>query len=250
MLDLFTYFSLAPSGNLGSKFLCLRKRAWLSALLREMLAEYLATLFLFFFGACVNAQLVIGGGAKGDYFANQFCWGLGIVVGCYIAGGVSGAHMNPAVTLAMAVHRGFEYYKVLGYWIAQFGGALSASALCYAVYYDAVNAFDVPPAGEHFLTDKSGGIFYTLEAPWLTVRGAIVDNVLGTACLLLGLAALNDAKNFNPVASNLAPLLIGLLVCGIATVLGMNAGAAINPVRDFPQRLFCSFAGWSEQRTH
>lgn len=208
-----------------------------------MLAELLATFVQMLVGEMAVAQLVIGGGNNGNWLAMALSWGLAVMLGVYVAGGVSGAHMNPAVTLALAVHRGFEWYKVAGYWLAQFGGAFLATAVAYLVYYDAVAAFDVVPAGHHY-TDKSAGIFMTMPAAWLTTRGAVIDNMVGTAMLLLGICALTDARNMNPVAANLAPLLLGLTVTVVALTAGMNGGAAINPVRDFPQRLFLSMAGW------
>jgi hypothetical protein len=81
-------------------------------------------------------------------------------------------------------------------------------------------------------------------APFLTVRGAIIDNIVGTALLLVGICGINDVQNFNPVAANLAPMMIGLLLTAIVCSFGLNAGAAINPVRDMPMRLFLSMAGW------
>jgi len=151
--------------------------------------------------------------------------------------------LNPAVTVAMATHRGFEWYKVLPYCAGQFIGALLGSAATYCVFYDAIVWKD-DVGSDQFFTDTTAGIFCTFPAEWLTTRGAIIDNLAGTAALLLGLCAISDAKNFNPIAGNLAPLAIGFLLVSIIMSTATNAGAAINPVRDFPQRLFLSFAGW------
>lgn len=238
---LLPLISLSPA--YPSRYGCVRRRPWLSGLVREMLAECLATFVQMLVGEMAVAQLVIGGGNNGNWLAMALSWGLAVMLGVYVAGGVSGAHMNPAVTLALAINRGFEWYKVVGYWAAQFTGAFLGTAVAYLVYYDAVAAFDVVGAGHHF-TDKSAGIFMTMPAPWLTARGAAIDNMVGTALLLMGICALTDARNVNPVAANLAPLLLGLTVTTVALTAGMNGGAAINPVRDFPQRLFLSMAGW------
>jgi glycerol uptake facilitator protein len=67
---------------------------------------------------------------------------MAVILGIYVAGGVSGAHINPAVTLAFAVRRKFAWVKVVPYWVSQVLGALAGAALVYAVYHDAINAFD------------------------------------------------------------------------------------------------------------
>src|SRR6476619_6270586 len=102
--------------------------------IREAAAEFLGTFTLIVFGAGVNAQVVLGAGSHGDYLSINLGWGLAVAMGAYVAGGISGAHLNPAVTLALAVHRGFAWRKVLPYLLAQFVGALVASAVVYFTY--------------------------------------------------------------------------------------------------------------------
>ena len=91
--------------------------------LREVLAEFLGTFVLILFGAGVVAQTVLSKGSAGNHLAINIAWGLGVVMGCYVSAGVSGAHLNPAVTIAAAVHRDFPWRKVLPYMAAQFAGA-------------------------------------------------------------------------------------------------------------------------------
>ena len=93
------------------------------ATVREMLAEFLGTFVLILFGAGVVAQFIVSRQAQGSYLAINLAWGLGVVMGCYVSAGVSGAHLNPAVTLAAAVHRGFPWRKVVPYALAQTAGA-------------------------------------------------------------------------------------------------------------------------------
>lgn len=236
-----TIFSLSP--RFSSRFECIRRHPWLQGLLREVLAECLSTFAMMYVGFGANAQFTIGGGSKGDWLAMMIAWGLAITLAIYIAGGVSGAHCNPAVTLTMATQREFEWYKVLPYIAGQFAGAMAGTGLAYLVYLDAIHSFD-PPGADGYLTDKSAQIFITLEAPYLTTRGAIVDNIAGTALVMIGLSAINDARNFNPVPGALAPLMIGLFITSVCLAFSMNTGAPFNVVRDFPQRVFCSFAGW------
>src|SRR5512132_2889064 len=96
---------------------------------REAAAEVFGTCVLILFGAGVVAQTVLSGGAHGSYLGINIGWGLGVTLGVYAAGGVSGAHLNPAVTVALAVHRGFPWRKVLPFAAAQTAGAFAAAAV-------------------------------------------------------------------------------------------------------------------------
>ena len=82
------------------------------------------------FGVGVVAQVVLSQQTAGTYLSINLAWGLAVTMGCYVAGGVSGAHLNPAVTLALAVHRGFPWSKVARYVIAQIAGAFAARRSC------------------------------------------------------------------------------------------------------------------------
>src|SRR3954447_18899126 len=114
----------------------------LRGIAREAVAEFLGTFTLMVFGIGVVAQVVLSRQTNGQYLSINFGWGLAVTMGAYVAGGVSGAHLNPAVTLALAVHRGFPKRKVLPYWLAQFAGAIAASALVYFTYREAIEAFE------------------------------------------------------------------------------------------------------------
>jgi MIP family channel proteins len=167
-------------------------------------------------------------------------------MGVYVAGGVSGAHLNPAISIALAVHRKFAWAKVIPYSLAQLAGAFAASAMVYAVYREALNAFDGgvrQVSGAH----ATAGIWATYPQPYLsTFPGGFVDQVVGTALLVLLVFALTDAKNLAPTA-NLLPLMVGLAVVVIGQCYGVNAGYAINPARDLGPRLFTAIAGWGRE---
>src|ERR1700676_1526614 len=94
---------------------------------REAAAEFLGTFVLIALGVGVVAQVKLSEQAAGGYLSINLGWGLAVTLGVYVAGGVSGAHLNPAVTLALAVHRGFPWRTVLPYVVAQFAGAIAAS---------------------------------------------------------------------------------------------------------------------------
>ena len=113
-----------------------------NALRREMLAEFLGTFTLIVFGVGVVAQTVLSKGTAGNMLSINIAWGLAVTMGCYVCAGVTGAHLNPAVTLALAVHRRFPWSKVLPYALAQIAGAFVASAVVFVTYHEALAAFD------------------------------------------------------------------------------------------------------------
>lgn len=211
-------------------------------LLREVAAEFLGTLTLIAFGVGVVAQVVLGEGKTGEYLSINLGWGLAVTMGAYVAGGVSGAHLNPAVTLALALHRGFPWSKVLPYWAAQFTGAFVASALVYATYCEAID--HVEPTARTLAT---AGIWSTYPQDYLSnFPGGFVDQVVGTALLMLVIFAVTDERNM-ALPPSLSPIVVGLAVLVIGMTYGLNAGYAINPARDLGPRVFTWLAGWGTQ---
>ena len=212
-------------------------------MVREMLAEFLGTFVLIVFGLGVVAQTVLSGGAAGSPLGINIAWGLAVTMGCYVAAGVTGAHLNPAVTLALAVHRRCPWQKVAPYVAAQMAGAFAASAIVFATYYEALGAFD---GGVRQVAGPLGtaGIWATYPQPFLSVfPGGFVDQVVGTAMLVAVIFAITDSRN-SPAPAGLAPVVVGLLVVLIGASLGFNSGYAINPARDFSPRAFTAVAGW------
>ena len=209
---------------------------------REAAAEFFGTFVLIALGVGVVAQVVLSGQSAGNYLSINLGWGLGVTMGVYVAAGVSGAHLNPAVTVALAAYRGFSWRKVLPYCAAQIAGAFAASALVFTVYREALTAFDGGVrqiAGPH----GTAGIWATYPQPFLSTTGGLVDQIVGTALLVAVIFALGDRRN-SPPAPAIAPVVVGLLVVAIGVAFGFNAGYAINPARDFGPRLFTAVAGW------
>jgi MIP family channel proteins len=209
---------------------------------REAAAEFLGTFILIVFGVGVVAQTVLSGGANGSYLAINLGWGLAVMLGVYTAGGVSGAHLNPAVTLALAVRRGFPWKKVAPFVVAQVAGAFAASAVVFVTYQEAFSAFD---GGIRQVLGEQGtaGIFATYPQPYLSTLGGFVDQVVGTALLMIAILAITDQRN-NATPAWLTPIIVGGIVVAIGVSFGFNAGYAINPARDFGPRLFTALAGW------
>ena len=214
--------------------------------LREMLAEFFGTFILIAFGVGVVAQVVLSRNTAGTYLSINIAWGLAVTMGCYVSAGVTGAHLNPAVTLALAVHRRFAWTKVPVYAIAQLAGAFVASVVVYATYREALTAFD---GGVRQVAGPQGtaGIWATYPQAFLSVfPGGFVDQIVGTALLVGVIFGITDSRN-SPAPAGLAPVVVGLLVVLIGATFGFNAGYAINPARDFGPRLFTFVGGWGAE---
>jgi MIP family channel proteins len=190
--------------------------------------------------------VVLGQGDFGDTLSINFGWGAAVAMGIFVAGGITGAHLNPAVTLALAVHRKFSWGKVIPYSIAQTAGAFVASAVVFATYHEALDHYD---GGVRQVTGEqaTAGIWATYPQDYLsTFPGGFVDQVVGTALLVALVLAISDPRNLAPPAY-LAPLAVGSVVFLIGMTFGLNSGYAINPARDFGPRLFTYVAGWGPE---
>ncbi|HZU54525.1 MAG TPA: MIP/aquaporin family protein [Actinocrinis sp.] len=207
-------------------------------LLGELAAEFAGTLILILIGVGVVAQVVAGGIGNHDSIA--WAWGLGVILGVYVAGRISGAHLNPAVTVALAAFGGFSWRKVLPYSLAQTLGAFVAALLVRWNYTEVLGKLD---PGH---TIKTQGVFSTLPgngALPVHLWGGFRDQVIGTAILLFLVLAVTDLRNNSPLA-NMAPVVVGLIVVAIGMAWGTDAGYAINPARDFGPRLASFFTGY------
>ncbi len=212
------------------------------SLVAELVAEFLGTFVLILFGTGVVAMVVLfpsknpGETIHGGFTNITLGWGLGVTMGIYVAGKISGAHLNPAVTLALAVFRDFPWRKVVPYCFAQSGGAFVAASLVYWNYLPAFRQVDPQ-------LQSTAGVFTTFPAfPGLPQAG-FLDQLIGTGLLVLLILAITDEFNMPPGA-NLAPLLVGLVVVAIGMSFGGMHGYAINPARDLGPRLFTVVAGF------
>jgi glycerol uptake facilitator protein len=229
---------------------------WRNGIVGEMSAEFLGMFIIILLGCGSVALALVGlvgsGRQQPDTFgpANWLIiawgWGLAVTFAIFASGGVSGAHLNPAVTLAFAVRRGFAWRKVVPFWFAQVLGGFAGAAVVYAVYTSAISTFD--QAGNHGQrSEATFSIFATFPAEYFhgNMWGPVLDQIVGTAFLVGVVCALIDRRNNGPL-SNLAPLFIGLVVVAIGMTYGVNAGYAINPARDLGPRLFTWIAGWGD----
>jgi len=151
------------------------------------------------------------------------------------AAAFSGGHINPAVTLAMALFGRLPWRKVPVYWLGQYFGGFVGSVLLYVTYYSSFVALDKTPGAEPL--GWGPGIFATYPAGHMFLFPSFLDQVVGGAILLLCVFALTDPRNAG-VPKYFVPLLVGLVVGLIGMAYGIQCGYAINPARDFAPRLF------------
>lgn len=193
-------------------------------------------------GICTSLAVVTSNSTSGDYQSTNWAWGLGITVGIYIAGGISGAHLNPAISIALWFYRGFPFRKALVYIAAQVLGAFLGALIAYGLYRDAIFASN--PSGSHdLLNSDSSKAFFTRPAAFAGVGTSFANEFVATAILTCAILALGDDSNAPPGAGMHA-LIVGLIVTVLTMAFGDNTGACLNPARDFGPRLAAAAVGY------
>lgn len=217
---------------------------WLR-LLAECVAELFGTAILVLFGCSGIAQYTLSRGVLSSFLSVNIAFGFGALIAVYVAGPVSGAHINPAVSIAMLSLRSITPIQCLTYIIAQFLGAFIAAALVFGTYYDAINRFD---GGVRQVTgtQATAGIFGTLPAQGVSQVSLFFDQVLSTALLLIAVCALSNKRN-KLVANAQIPLAVGFVIVAIGVAFGYNCGFPINPARDLGPRLFTLCVGYGRE---
>jgi len=216
----------------------------------EFIGELVGTFVLILFGDGVVANVGLAPRlASPGYDWNTIIlgWGFAVVMGVYVAGGITGAHINPAVTLAAAVKRDFPWSKVPVYWAGQFIGAFLGAFGVYLVYLEGLKAAGMPNVwctgwGSVFGQTFWGSAQGAAAIGHYSLMNATIAEIVGTAMLIWGVYAVIDNRNV-AVGANLWPLLIGFVVMAIGLSLGGPSGYAINPARDLAPRIFGSLVG-------
>ena len=218
-------------------------------LMGEMIAEAIAMFIIIGMGdsaACMYT-LYDPSPYKQAYWGVCIAWGLAVTIAIYVTGGVSGAHANPAVSLAMAMFRGFSWRKVLPYSLAQIVGAFAGAAVVYLMFQPVIDNFN---AVNHLTRAGDGGaagVFFTHPGLAITPLHALMDQVVLTAFLMIGIFAVTEERNVLAPQGNSGALIIGLLVAMIGASAGYLEAWALNPARDFGPRLFAWMMGWGAQ---
>lgn len=217
--------------------------------MKEFIGEVFGTFILILLGDGVVANVGLAPRLAGnayDWNTITLGWAFAVIVAVYVSGGVSGAHINPAVTLALAFKRDFPWKKVLPYIVAQMIGAFLGAAAVYLVYRDGLVAAGMPNVwstgpgavfNESFFQAEQG-----VAAGGYSMVTAIIAEFFGTMVLLWGVAASGDAKNLG-LKMNLGPFLVGFTVLAVGLSLGGPSGYSINPARDLGPRLFGVLVG-------
>ncbi len=235
---------------------------------KKCLAEALGTYLLVFFGCGVVHAAVLTG-AQSGLWQVAIVWGLAIMLAIYTVGAVSGAHINPAMTLAFAVWRGFPWRCVGPYIAAQLAGAFLAAATLFVIFNPYLAARERErgvvrggPGSE--ITAMCYGEYFPSPGPLANATGpyssdahqrlnamvsepaAFLAELLGTLVLAMVVFAVTDEANRGGPPSRLAPVFIGLTVAALISVIAPLTQACFNPARDFGPRLFAFLAGWGD----
>lgn len=211
----------------------------------ELLGEFIGCFMLILIGAGSVASMLVNGA---QYTMWDICmvWGVAITMALYMTASLSGAHLNPAVTLAMAVYRGFPWGKVAPYAIAQMAGTFCAAGVVYALYrqgflqYEA--AHGIVRGSEE--SQQLASVFSTYPAPYLSFLQAGLVELVITAFLVAVIFCLVDERNPFAPPKALFPIAVGGLVAVIGGAFGSLTGFAMNPARDFGPKLFTALVGW------
>ncbi|NOY80820.1 MAG: MIP family channel protein [Kiritimatiellaeota bacterium] len=224
---------------------------------RECVAEFIGTYILVFFGVgSVHAAVLTG--AQAGLWQVAVVWGVAISLAIYAVGAVSGAHINPAITAAFAVFRGFPLKKVPAYVTAQLAGAFAGAATLYGLFRGLILRFETARGvvrgeagsqlsgmifGEYFPNPAMIGVDPAALAA-VTHFQAVMGEAVGTAFLAFFVFACTDTRNASrPFGTFFAPF-IGLSVSIIISIIAPLTQAGLNPARDFGPRLFAFLAGW------
>jgi len=222
-----------------------------SSLAGKVIAEIIGTFLLVLMGDGVVANVGLAprlAATAYNWCTIAFGWGLAVAIAVYAVAGVSGAHINPAVTIALAVKGDFRWRDVVPYIIGQMIGAFLGAFGVYLCYYDGLKAAGMPNVwctgpGSIFSQAFWGGGQATPIGSY-PITTAFITEVIGTMVLLLGVCAIGDTKNVG-AGANTGPFMIGMLVTVIGLTLGGPSGYAINPARDLAPRIFGALVGTS-----
>ena len=219
-------------------------------LMAALIGEVFGTFILILLGDGVVANVGLSPRLNaGAYNWNTITigWAFAVIVAVYVSAGVSGAHLNPAVTLALAVKRGFPWGKVLPYMFAQVLGCFLGAAGVFLAYRDGLVAAGMPnvwctgPGSAFEAAFWGNGAVAAVSVPYSLVT-CIIAEIIGTAVLLWGVLASGDSRNTG-LLHNMGPFLVGGTVLAVGLSLGGPSGYAINPARDFGPRLFGTLVG-------
>lgn len=201
--------------------------------IQEFWGELSGTYIFLLFSLGNIAQLVLYPTSGMTWVGVAACWGLSLYFGI-LASGLSGSHLNPAVTLTLAVLGKFSFLKVWYYMLAQLIGSFLSAATVYVIYYNRIENFGY--------NQSTASIFATYKFNSVSVGYAFLTELLGTALLVGGIVAITHT--YNKIDKKLIPVYISLLLGAIVLSFGYQTAFSLNPARDLGPRLFTLLAGW------
>ncbi|KAL5045573.1 aquaporin-like protein [Aspergillus fruticulosus] len=213
--------------------------------MRQELAEWLGMTVATLLGLCAGLSTFTSSNQDGSYPSLAAAWGFGFMVAIYLAGGVSGGHLNPAITISMCVWRGFPARRCVTYALAQIIGAITAAGIAYALYHDAIVQLAASSHVPQAQSDVKQAMVVTPK-PFVHPVASFFTEFVGSAILIGTILALGDDSNAPPGAGMQA-FIIGILITVLVLALGYTTGGCFNPARDFGARLVTVMAGWGGQ---
>lgn len=212
---------------------------------REPLAEFMGTMILVMYGDGVVAQKMLSDGAAGNYTTIAFLWAAAVMLGYMTSGGISGGHLNPAVTISAAVYREFPWKKVPGYIFAQLFGGFIGALLVYGTYVQSINHFAGQGVREVIGDTATAGIFCTFPQEFLNTKGQFASELVATALLQFGIFALTDP--FNAPLGSAFPFGLFVLIYALGLSFGYQTGYALNMARDMAPRVAAVAVGYGSE---
>ncbi|NOU35509.1 MAG: aquaporin family protein [Kiritimatiellaceae bacterium] len=217
---------------------------------REFIGEALGTFLLVLFG-CGSVAVSILFNAYQSLMQIALAWGIGVTLAIYLTRHLSCAHLNPAVSVAMAASGRMPVRKLPVYITAQFAGAILAGLTVYALFAPSIAAYEnahgiVRGTAESVATARMFGEYYSGSGAVVSLPLAIGAEAFGTFLLVLMIFALTEGCNVGRPDNALAPVFIGLTVTSIICLIAPLTQAGLNPARDFGPRLVAWLAGWGD----
>jgi len=221
-----------------------------------LIGEFIGTFLLVFFG-CGSVCAAVLHGAQVGIFQVAIVWGIGIALAIHLTSSLSGAHLNPAITIAAACFAGFSRRKVIPYIATQMAGAFVAAAVLHLIFAGSLTAFEQAggivrgqPGSEasamvfaEYFPNPGGHPLSASHQPVPALWQPMAVEIIGTAILALVIFGVTDPRNSGRPSTH-APVMIGLTVTLLISLLGPLTMACFNPARDLAPRLYSSLAGW------
>ena len=221
-----------------------------------IIGETLGTFLLVFFG-CGSVATAVALNAPVGLFQVAIVWGFGLSIAIFLTGSLSGAHLNPSITISLVIFRSFPIGKAIGYILAQFAGAFLAATMVFLVYGRTIEGFESnngiirgEPGSEasamifgEFYPNPGGEALPEQDQRAITGPQGFLSELIGTAILALVVFTLTD-KRSNVLPAWLIPFAIGITLTVLISLFAPISMGGFNPARDLAPRIFSSLVGW------